>query len=140
MSQNDEAFLMSSEVEDGLVVEEELDENEPHPSTSTNILNQDDVESEMNRILSTPWYELNQDQTDVIQRLVSISENNQIDHADLRNSIENALIELATIRWRNAQIAQKHISQCLMTSESVSLPRQSMASSSPHTVAFYSNS
>ncbi|CAM33499.1 Uma2 domain-containing protein [Caenorhabditis elegans] len=106
MSQNDEAFLMSSEVEDGLVVEEELDENEPHPSTSTNILNQDDVESEMNRILSTPWYELNQDQTDVIQRLVSISENNQIDHADLRNSIENALIELATIRWRNAQIAQ----------------------------------
>lgn len=104
-----EAFLMSSEIEDDLVVpQESLEPSNPSTSTNqtpANIMN--DIDTEMVRILNTPWYELTPDQAEVVHRLVEITSSEHLTTTDLRNSIEDSLVELAMIRGRNAQVAQQ---------------------------------
>ncbi|CAI2356072.1 unnamed protein product [Caenorhabditis sp. 36 PRJEB53466] len=109
MNHPDDAFLMSSEIEDDLVIEEEQDrEATPsEPSTSSaNSSNVYNLDIEIDRILNTPWYDLTPDQAEVIHRLVSRSE--ALSDVDLRNSIEDSLLELAMIRGRNAELSQQN--------------------------------
>ncbi|UMM43021.1 hypothetical protein L5515_018641 [Caenorhabditis briggsae] len=111
MSSDDEAFLMTSEIEDDLVVGEDLEVEEQHPADPSPYVNnpvaQHDIHNEMNQILNTPWYELSRDQAEIIHRLVAIAADQQLNQVELRNSIENSLMELATIRGRNQQVPQQ---------------------------------
>ncbi|CAL2051042.1 unnamed protein product [Caenorhabditis brenneri] len=105
--QNDDAFLMTSEPEDDLVIEDEVMEHDPAPSpasTSNNISAKEKINEEMDHMLNTPWYNLSQDQAEIIHRLLVAAQNRRMDEEELRRSIESSLMELAMIRGRTAQV------------------------------------
>ncbi|PIC19890.1 hypothetical protein B9Z55_025267 [Caenorhabditis nigoni] len=111
MSSDDEAFLMTSEIEDDLVIGEDLEPEDHHPEDpspySNNPVAQHNIHNEIDQILNTPWNELTRDQAEIIHRLVEITADQQLNQVELRNSIENSLMELATIRGRNQQVPQQ---------------------------------
>uniref|UniRef100_A0A8R1DHF0 Uncharacterized protein n=1 Tax=Caenorhabditis japonica TaxID=281687 RepID=A0A8R1DHF0_CAEJA len=90
-------FFLSAELESDLVTSEEGPSScSTSPSYNST---EDEVDNEVQRILQTPWYDLTADQSEVIHRLVQLTEAHpQMSSADLINSIENSLVELATIR------------------------------------------
>ncbi|EFP12863.1 hypothetical protein CRE_05934 [Caenorhabditis remanei] len=112
MSHEDQAFLMGSDIEDDLVVEEDMEhiEHDQHPAPSqpaANIHHVNEIDTEADRMLETPWQNLTPDQCEVISRLVEKADSSQMSRAELLNSIEDSLMELAAIRGRNNGIPQQ---------------------------------
>ena len=112
MSHEDQAFLMGSDIEDDLVVEEDMEhmehDQQPAPfQPAVNIHHVNEIDTEADRMLETPWQNLTPDQCEVISRLVEKADSSQMRRAELLNSIEDSLMELAAIRGRNNGIPQQ---------------------------------
>uniref|UniRef100_A0A1I7T0E9 Sigma70_r1_2 domain-containing protein n=1 Tax=Caenorhabditis tropicalis TaxID=1561998 RepID=A0A1I7T0E9_9PELO len=104
MSQEDESFLMSGEIEDDLVMEIE----EPSSPSTSFVLGPDEIKEEMDLVLSTPWYQLSPEQVEIIHRFLERSGNRVVTMDEMRRSLERSIIELAMVRRRNSQIAPQH--------------------------------